>query len=646
MGEKSSRYFCVVLLLLWSIAAFSQSLLPLPSSVVWGDGYFVVGERLERSVTQVLSRSDSEVDGSYRLRVDGDGIVVTSGSDAGFFYAFQTLRQLLEGDSIRYVELEDTPRFPYRGMMLDCSRHFWDIAFIKRQMDVMERFKLNRLHLHLTDAAGWRMEIAGYPLLTARTAWRTQSDWTRWWTEKDRRYCDRDVAGAYGGFYTQDELRELVRYGSERHITIIPEIEMPGHCEEVLFAYPELRCEGAGADCGDLCVGNEKTFEFLEGVLLEVMRVFPSKYIHIGGDESGRQSWLKCGKCRARMASEGLDTPARLQAYLTSRIGRFLNEHGRELLGWDEILEGELTPGATVMSWRGTEGGLAAARMGHEVVMSPGGYCYLDGYQDAPEHEPKAFGGYLPLEKVYGYDPVPDELKGTDAERRIIGIQGNLWTEMIERPEHVEYMLYPRMLAIAERGWSERTDNYANFRQRALKAIEWLKAEGYHPFDLEGEKGKRQESRTSIMHKGLGKRVTYKEPYADAYRAGGDGALTDGLRGDWSYGDGRWQGFIGSGRLDVVIDMGAPTDIRTVSADFMQFCGPEIFFPASIVLCMSDDGTTWSELCRESTEVSREKDYFIRPFAWRGEAFARYVRLQAKAGTFGGWVFTDEIVIN
>ena len=641
------RRYCLCLLFVWygSVNILSQMVLPLPSSMAVGNGFFVVDSLTCQLVNWSTDKTLSE-EGSYVLHVDGDGIRVRAGSAAGFFYAFQTLNQLLDGGKVPYVDIEDVPRFSYRGMMLDCSRHFWDVAFIKRQIDVMARLKLNRLHLHLTDAAGWRMEIEKYPLLTERTAWRTVSDWTLWWTEKDRRYCSKDTPNAYGGYYTQNDLREIVRYAMDRHITVIPEIEMPGHSEEVLFAYPQLSCSGKADGCGDLCIGNEETFEFLENVLLEVMRVFPSKYIHIGGDESGRQSWLKCKKCQDRMKAEHLENPAQLQAYLTARIERFLNAHGRELLGWDEILEGQLAPNATVMSWRGTEGGLSAAKMGHRAVMSPGSHCYLDGYQDAPEHEPRAFGGFLPLEKVFSYEPVPDELKGTPEEKYIIGLQGNLWTEMIESPEHVEYMLYPRMLAIAERAWSRPGGNYADFRKRALHFVDWLKGNGYHPFDLSKERGKRDESRTVLRHKGFGKSVKYHSPYAEAYVAGGDGALTDGKRGDWSYGDGCWQGFIGPDRLHVVIDLGEVTSVKHIAADFMQFSGPEIFEPAEIIVAVSDDGQTWMETSRKLREVSRKKDYFIRHFEWNGNLRARYVKVRALQGKFGGWIFTDEIVIN
>ena len=582
----------------------------------------------------------------YQIDCTENGIFVLAADGEGFFHAFQTLFQMVENSRVQCCYILDNPRFPYRGMMIDCSRHFWSKDFIKKQIDAMARFKLNRLHLHLTDAAGWRVETGRYPRLTEQTAFRTESDWDKWWIGKDRRYLPTGTSGAYGGYYTKDDLREIVDYAAQRYITVIPEIEMPGHSEEVLFAYPELSCSGEPYRNGELCIGNEKTFDFLENVLSEVIDIFPSEYIHIGGDEAAHEAWAKCPKCQARMKAEGLSTTAELQGYLITRIERFLNSRGRQIIGWDEILEGKLAPNATVMSWRGTSGGLKAAQMQHNVIMSPGGYCYLDSYQDAPETQPRAFGGITPLAKTYGYDPVPDELKGTEAERYITGIQGNLWTEMIETPAHVEYMLYPRILAIAERGWSTYCDDYGDFRSRALTALEWMKQQGYNVFDLEKEVGERPEASQLVSHVAVGKPVTYNAPYADAYKANLDNTLTDGKRGGWAYGDGRWQGFIGEGRLDVTIDMEAETALHDISVSFMQFAGPEIFAPQTFTVLVSNDGQTFTELYREEKNVGRSPDYFIRHCRWSGNARARYVRIKATAGQFGGWIFTDEIVVN
>ena len=332
-------------------------------------------------------------------------------SGAGLFYGIQSLLQLegQYGTQIPALCIKDEPRFPYRGMMLDVSRHFFDKEFVKKQMDILSYYKINRLHLHLTDAAGWRIEIKKYPRLTQFAAWRPQAVWKDWWNG-DRKYCEENDPQAKGGYYTQDDIRELVSYAQQHYITLIPEIEMPAHSEEVLTAYPELSCTHEPYKQADFCIGNEKTFEFLENVLLEVMDLFPSKYIHVGGDEAGKASWKTCPLCQARMKEEGLKDVNELQSYLIHRMERFLNSHGRNLLGWDEILDGGLAPNATVMSWRGTEGGLKAVEAGHHAIMSPGEYCYLDGYQDAPYSQPEAIGGYLPLQKVYSYNPIPDTL--------------------------------------------------------------------------------------------------------------------------------------------------------------------------------------------------------------------------------------------
>ena len=350
---------------------------------------------------------------SYTLSVTPDHIRVEATSVSGLFYGVQSLGQLVTpagtGFTVPAVEIEDTPRLAYRGFMLDVSRHFFPKEFVKKQIDALARYKINRLHLHLTDAAGWRIEIKKYPRLTQLAAWRSGANWKSWWNA-DRRYLPEGSEGAHGGYYTREDIRELVDYARERCITIVPEIEMPSHSEEVLTAYPELSCSGEPYKNADFCVGNERTFTFLQNVLTEVMQLFPSEYIHIGGDEAGMGAWKTCPKCQKRIRDEHLDGVEGLQSYLIHRIEKFLNRHGRHLLGWDEILKGGLAPNATVMSWRGEEGGLAAVRSGHRAVMTPGSHCYFDGYQDAPTTQPEAIGGYQPLQKVYSYNPVPATL--------------------------------------------------------------------------------------------------------------------------------------------------------------------------------------------------------------------------------------------
>lgn len=586
---------------------------------------------------------------SYTLSVTPRRIIIRSTSGAGLFYGMQTLLQLLTpsgtGYSVVSVEIEDTPRFAYRGFMLDVSRHFFSKEFVKKQIDALAFYKINRLHLHLTDAAGWRIEIRKYPLLTDFAAWRTEPNWKKWWNG-GRGYVHFDEPGASGGYYTQKDICEILEYARQHYMTVIPEIEMPSHSEEVLAAYPQLSCSGEPYKNSDFCVGNEETFAFLENVLTEVMELFPSEYIHIGGDEAGKSAWKTCPKCQKRMKDEHLTNVDELQSYLIHRIEKFLNAHGRHLLGWDEILQGGIAPNATVMSWRGEEGGIAAVTSGHRAVMTPGAYCYLDSYQDAPYSQPEAIGGYLPLKKVYSYDPVSVSLT-TEQAKLVYGVQGNLWVEYIPTPEQVEYMMYPRILALAEVAWSApERKSWPDFHDRALKAVRELQARGYHPFDLKNEIGSRPESVQPVAHLALGKKVIYNSSYSPHYPAQGNTALTDGIRGDWTYGDGCWQGFIDGDRLDVTIDMETVTPIHSVTAAFMQVTGAEVFLPESVTISVSDDGTNFTELEHRTFEVAKEIPIQFTDISWKGNATGRYIRYQAQAGKeFGGWIFTDEIIV-
>lgn len=605
-----------------------------------------------QSGNQVVLKQTDALEGitspeGYVLSVNSDGVRIEALSGAGLFYGVQTLLQMAADapEGMTAVTVKDEPRFEYRGIMLDVSRHFRSKEFVKRQIDLLSYYKINRLHLHLTDAAGWRIEIKKYPRLTQFAAWRPQAVWKDWWNGK-REYCEETDPRAQGGYYTQDNIRELVAYAQKHYVTIIPEIEMPSHSEEVLTAYPELSCTHVPYKQSDFCIGNEKTFEFLENVLTEVMELFPSEYIHIGGDEAGKASWPNCKLCQARMKKEGLKDVNELQSYSIHRMERFLNSHGRKLLGWDEILDGGLAPNATVMSWRGTEGGLAAIRSGHKAIMSPGQYCYLDGYQDAPYSQPEAIGGYLPLKKVYGYEPVPDSLSADEA-KLMYGVQANLWTEYIPTEEHAEYMLYPRAIALAEVAWSKpENKSWEDFHRRALKIVDELKAKDYHPFELKNEIGNRKEAETPVEHLALGKKVTYNAPYWENYPAAGEATLTDGLRGGWNYNDQLWQGFVTKDRVDVVIDLEKETPIHSVAADFMQICGPEVFMPERVVISVSNDGKEFTQLAEIKHEVVRDDAVTFKNFGWEGEASARYIRYQALASDkFGGVLFTDEIVV-
>ena len=408
----------------------------------------------------------------------------------------QTLRQLLpaaayEADDVRAVELpvvtiEDKPCLGYRGMMLDVGRHFFTVDEVKEALDIMALHKLNVFHWHLTDDQGWRIEIRKYPKLTEIGSVRS------------RTLIGRDPGGTYdenckfdetpyGGYYTQDEIRDVVNYAAERFITVIPEIEFPGHAVGALASYPWLGCTGEqyevrqtwDIDDRVFCIGKETTFEFIEGVLEEVLELFPSEYIHIGGDECPTVMWKKCPHCKARMKAERLKRPRRLQNYATARVEKFLNAHGRRLIGWDEILEGEVTPTATIMSWRGAEGGIKAAKMGNHAIMAPTTHCYLDYYQTRDTAgEPLAIGGYLPVEKVYSLDPF--EMLTADEQRCILGVQANLWTEYIATWPHAEYMLLPRLSALAEVGWSLDRKDYGDYLRRVRRLAKIYDACGYN----------------------------------------------------------------------------------------------------------------------------------------------------------------------
>ena len=443
-----------------------------------------------------VTRDETMPAEAYRLFVTPCRIDIVAGGAQGAFYAVQTLRQLLpaaayEADDVRAVELpvvtiEDKPCLGYRGMMLDVGRHFFTVDEVKEALDIMALHKLNVFHWHLTDDQGWRIEIRKYPKLTEIGSVRS------------RTLIGRDPGGTYdenckfdetpyGGYYTQDEIRDVVNYAAERFITVIPEIEFPGHAVGALASYPWLGCTGEqyevrqtwDIDDRVFCIGKETTFEFIEGVLEEVLELFPSEYIHIGGDECPTVMWKKCPHCKARMKAERLKRPRRLQNYATARVEKFLNAHGRRLIGWDEILEGDVTPTATIMSWRGAEGGIKAAKMGNHAIMAPTTHCYLDYYQTRDTAgEPLAIGGYLPVEKVYSLDPY--EMLTADEQRCILGVQANLWTEYIATWPHAEYMLLPRLSALAEVGWSLDRKDYGDYLRRVRRLAKIYDACGYN----------------------------------------------------------------------------------------------------------------------------------------------------------------------
>ena len=625
-----------------ALAQGVDMVIPVPEQVIPGEGIY----RFEESPQITFRHSKKMAPESYRLEVRKDGVRITSADDAGAFYAQQTLAQMISEDNgvkeIQCCIVNDCPRFAYRGLHFDVSRHFRSLDFLKKQIDAMALYKMNRMHIHLTDAAGWRMEIEAYPKLTSFAAWRPQQKWKDWWYG-DRLYVEEGSEGAYGGYYTKDQMRELVEYARQRHIEVIPEIEMPGHSEEVLAAYPELSCKGTAYSQGEFCVGNEETFRFLETVLEEVMEVFPSEMIHIGGDEANKAHWKECPKCQQRMQAEGLADVDELQSYLIKRIARFVESKGRRIVGWDEILDGGLAQGATVMSWRGEEGGIEAMRMGHDVIMTPGRYCYLDHTQDAPFKEPESIGGYLPLDSVYVYDPAS---KTMDLPGRLLGIQGNLWSEYVVTDSHAEYMYWPRALAIAETGWSQpHRKDLGDFRRRASGAVGRLKGMGYEPFDLAEEYGERKLAQTGLDHKAKGCKVLYNKPIQKWYPAAGETTFTDGIIGGWTYSDQRWQGFLSD--IDVTIDLGSVQTVSYVGGTFMQLKEPGVFMPQKVDIYVSEDGESFEHVAEVWNDVSVNiPDLLFRSFDTICDVRARYVRYHAKRSTMRGFLFLDEIVVN
>jgi hexosaminidase len=405
----------------------------------------------------------------YVLTVTDENIMLAAGRTCGLFYGIQTIRQLLRADSVdtgRWrlpcVYVLDHPRYRWRGMLLDCGRHFMDKEFVKRYIDLLAYHKMNVLHWHLTEDQGWRIEIKKYPRLTEVGAWRTAT-----------RDSEQPRDGQrYGGFYTQEDIKEIVEYARSRYITIVPEIEMPGHSVAALAAYPELSCTGGPFKVGTrwgiyedvYCAGNDKTFEFLEDVLTEMIELFPSEFIHIGGDECPKDRWKNCPKCQARIKAEGLKDEHELQSYFIHRIEKFLNSKGRRLIGWDEILEGGLAPNATVQSWRGMDGALAAASAGHDVISSPTSHCYLDYAQVQAPGEPTQMG-FLPLERVYSFEPMPAELTPEQA-KHVLGLEGNMWTEHAPQ-KRVDWQVFPRLCALAEVAWTPKElRDFGDFSRR------------------------------------------------------------------------------------------------------------------------------------------------------------------------------------
>ena len=604
---------------------------------------------------------------AYRLKITEDLIIIEASSAKGHFYGIQTLLQLIPFEKKLQIEIpcltiNDEPSFNWRGVHLDVCRHFFDVNFIKKYIDFLAMYKMNTFHWHLTEDQGWRIEIKKYPLLTEIGSKRKGS--------MVGHYVDQTFNDIpYGGFYTQEDVKEIVQYAKERHITVVPEIEMPGHAKAALAAYPHLACTDGPFEVAtgwgvfeDVFCPKEETFTFLEDVLTEVMALFPSTYIHIGGDECPKTRWKNCEYCQALIKKEGLKDEHELQSYFIKRIEKFLNKNGRKLIGWDEILEGGLAPNAAVMSWQGETGGIEAAKKGHFVVMTPGSHCYFDHYQGEPKNEPIAIGGFTTLEKVYQYQPIPKELT-TDEANYVLGAQANLWTEYMPTKEQVEYMLFPRLLALSEVVWgTSKPEKFLAFQDRVINHFNRLDALKVNysksifgvtiasksinqklfvelkSFDNENIRYTLDESEPTVASQKyvspllINQNLALKAGYFDAekrlsqvtsqkfnvnlataknivlaqephknYALGGAFTLIDGMKGDTKRYGRDWLGFLGKD-FEAVIDLNQETTIENISVGFLENKGSWIHFPVEVNFYESNDGKNYVKIFTVNSE--------------------------------------------
>lgn len=618
---------------------------------------------------------------AYQLKVDASQVVISSPSEAGVFYGIQTLRKAVdvaEGSNVELpaVEIKDQPRFGYRGMMLDVGRHFFSMDEIKTYIDMMALHNINRFHWHLSEDQGWRIEIKKYPKLTEIGSMRKETVIGH----NSGKYDGKP----YGGFYTQEQAKEIVAYAAERYITVIPEIDLPGHMQAALAAYPELGCTGGpyevwtqwGVSDNVLCAGNDQTIQFIKDVLAEIVEIFPSEYIHVGGDECPKVKWSTCPKCQARIKALGLKSDnkhtkeERLQSYVIHEAEEFLNSKGRKMIGWDETLEGGLAPNATVMSWRGEAGGIEAAKQHHDVVMTPNTYLYFDYYQSKDtETEPMAIGGYLPIERVYSYEPMPKSLS-PEEQKYIVGVQANLWTEYIPDFKQVQYMVLPRMAALCESQWcAPEKKNYEAFLQRVSRLVNIYAKNGWnyatHIFDvmldlkpntetgtldavartidnapiyytLDGsEPTTASEKYTDVIKidkpctlrtvairpsgsskitkdeisfsKSSMKPITMLQPINKQYEFSGATVLVDGMTGNMNYKTGRWIAFY-TNDLEAVIDLKEATEISSMTLHTCVEKGDWIFDTRGITVSVSDDNQTFKEVASEAYPAMKESD--------------------------------------
>ncbi|WP_317172877.1 glycoside hydrolase family 20 protein [Chryseobacterium indologenes] len=624
----------------------------------------------------VVPLSEEQKKEKYAIEISPANIVIRSYTDQGHFLALQTLIQIFEqykdSKKIPAMKIEDQPKFAWRGMHLDVCRHFFTVDEVKQYIDYLAMYKLNTFHWHLTDDQGWRIEIKKYPKLTQIGSKRKES--------MIGAYADNTFDGKpYGPyFYTQDQIKEVVKYAQEKHITVVPEIEMPGHALAALSAYPELACTKGPFEAAtkwgvfdDVFCPKDETFTFLENVLDEVIQLFPSQYIHIGGDECPKTRWKECAHCQELIKKNNLKDEHGLQSYFIQRIEKYVNSKGRKIIGWDEILEGGLAPNAAVMSWTGVNGGIEAAKSKHFAVMTPGAYCYFDHYQGDPQSEPNAFGGFTPLDKVYSYNPIPSELT-TEQGKYIMGVQANLWTEYIDNFKQVQYMIFPRLMALSEVGWgTSDPENYKNFENRVISQFKVLDKMGVNYaksiYNISGkvvpagtgityelstsqnssgiryttdgadptinsktyqgaipvpasmtiksayfENGQLKSSITSqqfTISKTTGKKINLENQPSENYSFGGAATLVDGIIGNSRQLGKTWLGFNGK---DVVatIDFGQKTDFSQVYFNTLENKGSWIHLAKSAKIFTSEDNKNFKlikEIGKEEIQNAKGK---------------------------------------
>lgn len=650
----------------------------------------------------------------YTLEVTPQQISIKAADYNGALYALQTLRQLLpnEVESTKLVKrdwlvpavtITDASQYQWRGLMLDVSRHFFPKEYILKTLDRMAMLKLNTFHFHLVDNEGWRIEIKKYPKLTEVGAWRIDQE-DKLWDERIPNPANAFANPAtapkkYGGFYTQEDIKEIVAYATARGITVIPEIEMPAHAMSAIAAYPELSCHkrpigvpsGAVWPITDIyCAGQEETFDFIEEVLTEVLALFPSQYIHVGGDEATHTEWERCPKCQLRMKEHQLKNVHQLQSYFIRRIDSFLTSKGRTLVGWDEIMDGGLAKNAVVMNWRGIEVGKKALAQGNPVVLTSD--CYIDNYQGLPDYEPQANGGYLPLKKLYNYNLEKEALSDASVKKnKVLGTQANLWAEHVGSTEHSEYMLFPRLLALAEISWTnDKLKDWDSFMRRTQHFMQRMDVMGIHYArsvyqvvptvenkegniylklecevpnadiryalgDTPIEKGEKYTAPIAIkatttykaavfsanatntitsgqitFHKAIGKPVSYSPLYHKSYQGQGEGTLTNVIRGTKNFHDGQWLGWLGDD-VTLTLDLGETTEVSEVRIGAMDAQSSGIYFPERLTVALSADGKNYREVAAQEEPCIIKGKPSLKDFVLKfNTQSTRYLQIQLK----------------